>query len=586
MILEEATSQSFPQTEVADGMRIFWDMPISMSDGVVLRADVFIPIAEGQYPVIMTQGPYAKWLSFQEGYPNQWNNMVAEHPDVAEGSTNKYQAWEVVDPEKWVPHGYAVVRVDSRGAGRSPGHMNVFSVQETDDYCECIEWAGTQPWSSGKVGLCGISYYAVTQWQVAGRKPRHLAAMCPWEGAADFYRDLSHHGGIYMNFWDQWMENQILSYQHGRGENGYRSRVHGGLVSGPATVTEAELAENRTDPGKTYRTPFDGPVFQEISAKWDQIEVPFLSPASWAGQGLHPRGNFEAFVNAASSNKWLEVHGLEHWTHFMTDYGRGLQKRFFDHFLKGEDNGWDKTPRVILNVRDVNEKFTLRYENEWPLARTQWTKFHLDAGGKALLDAALPGSASITYSGLGNGVTFSLPPLDAQAELCGPMAAKLFISSETVDADLFLIVSIFRPDGTEVVFNGTTDPHTPFAQGWLRASHRKLDPDKSLPYRPYHSHDEKQPLEPHQIYELDIEIWPTGLVIPEGFRIALTVQGRDYEWPDGPGIRLSNFSYELRGCGPFLHNDPVDRPNDVFGGKVTIHTGHDYPSYVLLPVIP
>ncbi|HWE99887.1 MAG TPA: CocE/NonD family hydrolase [Caulobacteraceae bacterium] len=567
-------------------MRIIWDAPIAMPDGVVLRADIFLPLAEGRYPVLMSQGPYAKWLSFQVGYPNQWSSMVAAHPDIAAGSTNKYQAWEVIDPEKWVPHGYAVVRVDSRGAGRSPGLMDAFSALETDDYCACIEWAGTQPWSSGAVGLCGISYYAVTQWQVAGRKPPHLAAICPWEGGADFYRDLTHHGGMYMNFWDQWMENQILSYQHGKGENGYRSSLHGDLVAGPETLSEEELEQNRIDPGKTFREPFDGPVFQDRSAKWDQIDVPFLSSASWAGQGLHPRGNFEAFMNAASKNKWLEVHGLEHWTHFVTDYGRGQQKRFFDHFLKGEDNGWDKTPRVILNIRDVNENFTLRYENEWPLARTQWTKFYLDAAGRALGDAPLAGAASVAYEGMGDGVTFFLPPQTEQIELCGPMAARLYVSSETEDADLFLIVRVFRPDGKEVVFNGTTDPHTPFAQGWLRASHRKLDPEKSLPYRPYHSHDEKQPLAPGRVYELDIEIWPTGLVIPEGYRIALTVQGRDYEWPDGPGIRLSNFSHELRGCGPFLHNDPKDRPAEIFGGKVTIHTGRDHPSFLLLPVIP
>jgi hypothetical protein len=567
-------------------MRIIWDAPIPMDDGLVLRADVFLPTGNGQYPVIMTHGPYAKGLAFQEGYPSAWNSLIAEHPDVAAGSTNKYQSWEVVDPEKWVPYGYACVRVDSRGAGRSPGHLDVFSVRETKDYHDCIEWAGTQSWSSGKIGLLGISYYAANQWQVAALKPPHLTAMCPWEGFADFYRDGSHHGGIYMNFWDQWLENQLLHVQHGVGERGYKSQVHGEWVAGPETLSEEELVKNRTSPGVSFRAPLDGTAYRERSAQWDKIETPFLSAASWGGQGLHPRGNFEAFMNAASNERWLEVHGLEHWTHFLTDYGRTLQKRFFDYFLKDEANDWDKQSPVTLNVRRPGEHYTLRDETEWPLARTQWTKYYLRGTDQCLVDNVPAAPALVTYGGLGDGVTFWLPTQTEEIEICGPMAAKLFVSSQTEDADLFLIVRVFRPDGKEVVFKGTTDPHTPFAQGWLRASHRKLDVKKSLPYRPYHTHDEKQPLTPGQIYELDVEIWPTGLIVPEGYRIALTVQGHDYEWPDGPGIRLSNFSYELRGCGPFLHNDPKDRPPEIFGGKVILHTGPQALSYLLLPFIP
>jgi uncharacterized protein len=155
------------KSEVRDGMRIDWDAPIQMSDGVVLRADVYRPDDDGDYPVIMTHGPYAKGLAFQEGYTYMWPQLERDHPDALEGSTNKYQNWETVDPEKWVPDGYACVRVDSRGAGRSPGYIDIWSPQETQDFAECIEWAGKQAWSNGKVGLLGISYYAINQWQVA-----------------------------------------------------------------------------------------------------------------------------------------------------------------------------------------------------------------------------------------------------------------------------------------------------------------------------------------------------------------------------------------------------------------------------------
>mgnify|MGYP003340160988 FL=1 len=121
---------------------------------------------------------------------------------------------------------------------------------------------------------------------------------------------------------------------------------------------------------------------------------------------------------------------------------------------------------------------------------------------------------------------------------------------------------------------------------WLRASHRKLDTKLSLPYRPYHTHDEAQPLTPGEVVQLDIELWPTSIVVPAGHRIALTVRGRDYEFAKSTGARLSNFKNELLGCGPFLHDDPRDRPAAVFGGKTTLHFGAGQEGFVLLPVIP
>ncbi len=233
------------RSEIRDGMRIHWDAPIEMDDGLVLRADVFLPVPEGRYPVILSYGPYAKGLAFQDGYAGAWERMAQNHPDVTAGSSNRYQNWEVVDPEKWVPHGYAVVRVDSRGCGCSLGYIDHFSPRETADFYACIEWAGVQPWSNGKIGLNGISYYAINQWHVASLQPPHLAAMAVWEGAADWYRDMTHHGGILSVFWANWYDMQVKTVQFGLGERGGRSRVHGGLVCGPQTLPEDELARNR-----------------------------------------------------------------------------------------------------------------------------------------------------------------------------------------------------------------------------------------------------------------------------------------------------------------------------------------------------
>jgi predicted acyl esterase len=575
------------RSEVRDGMRIDWNVPITMDDGLVLRADVFRPVKDGQYPVLLTYGPYAKNLAFQDGYPSAWQRMAEKHPDVTAGSSNLYQNWEVVDPEKWVPHDYVCVRVDSRGAGCSPGFIDHFSPRETKDYYDCIEWAGVQPWSNGKVGLNGISYYGINQWHVASLQPQHLAAMCVWEGSADWYRDMTHHGGILSTFWENWYDMQVKTVQYGAGERGKRSRVHGELVCGPETLSEQELAKNRADFGtEILRHPLDDDYHKARSPKWDKVVTPLFTAANWGGQGLHPRGNFEGFVRAASKQKWLEAHGIEHWTHFYTDYGREQQLRFFDHFLHGKTDGWKKQPKVLLQVRHPGEKFVARAESEWPLKRTKWTKYYLNPSAMTLTTKKLSGTAQLKFAAMGEGLTFLTPPLAKDTEITGPSALKLFASSSTSDADFFIVLRVFTRDLKEIVFQGAIDPHTPIAQGWLRASHRKLDKKLSTPYRPYHTHDELQPLKKNQAVELDIEIWPTCIAVPAGYRIGLSVRGKDYEYGGASGGKLSNFKNELKGCGPFLHDDPRDRPPETFDGTTTLHFGRGKVPYLLLPIIP
>ncbi|RYF80140.1 MAG: CocE/NonD family hydrolase [Comamonadaceae bacterium] len=565
-------------------MRIDWDVPIETSDGTVLRADVFRPIEEGRYPVLMTYGPYAKGLAFQEGYGSAWKNMVAAYPDVPYGSTNKYQSWEVVDPEKWVPDGYVVVRVDSRGCGRSPGVIDHFSARETQDYAECIEWAGVQPWSSGKVGLNGVSYFGSNQWQVAAKRPRHLAALCIWEGCTDWYRDATHHGGIVSTFWAHWYDIQIKSVQHGLGLRGPRSRVTGDLVCGPDTLSDAQLQANRPSFGDAILAhPLFDEWHQERTPDWDQIEVPLLSAGNWGGQGLHLRGNVEGFLRAGSRQKWLEVHGEEHWTHFYTDYGVALQKQFFGHFLKGEANGWNQRPPVLLQVRGV-DGFTERAETQWPLEATKWTRLYCHPLDGSLRPEPPEQPGQLRYDPQGDGLTFMSAPLERQTEITGPSSLGLRVSSESADADLFVVLRVFTPDLRELTFQGAIDPHTPIGQGWLRASHRKLDEAQSQPWRPYHTHDEKQPLQPGQAVDLQVEILPTCIVVPAGYRIGLTVRGRDYEFAKTTGARLGHFKNELLGCGPFLHDEPRDRDPALFSAPVTLHFGPDS-APLLLPVI-
>jgi hypothetical protein len=567
-------------------MCIDWDAPIEMDDGIVLRADVFRPIAEAKHPVILSYGPYAKGLSFQEGYKGNWARLIKAAPEVLLGSSNKYQNWELVDPEKWVPDGYACVRVDSRGAGRSPGALDVWSPRETLDLYQCIEWAGTQPWSNGKVGINGISYYAMNQWTVGALKPPHLAALCVWEGSSDYYRELCRHGGILSDFFNNWYPRQVTSVQHGVGDRGAKSVVTRELVAGPGTLSDSELIANRADsPGEAKQRRLYDDYYAARTADFSQIEAPLLSAGNWGGMGLHTRGNFEGYLGVGSKQKWLEVHGDTHFTHFYSKYGEALQKRFFGYFLKGEDTGWNNQPPVLLNIRHPREKFVLREENEWPLARTQWTKYFLRP--EATLMAPEPSSATTTlgYETNGDGLTFRTPPLTTSIEITGPVTAKLWLSSQTTDADVFLALRLFDPDGKEITFIGSNDPRVPVGLGWLRASHRKLDPAKSWPSRPWHTHDEEWLLKPGEPVELDIEIWPTSIVVPPGYQLALTVRGKDYE-VDGKDIAMPNAPYPMKGVGPFIHVDPDDRPHNLFATQNTLHFSRKQQPYLLLPIIP
>ena len=175
--------------------------------------------------------------------------------------------------------------------------------------------------------------------------------------------------------------------------------------------------------------------------------------------------------------------------------------------------------------------------------------------------------------------------MESDLDITGAVAAKLLLSSDTTDADVFIARRVFDPAGKEVVFVGSNDPRTPVGLGWLRASQRKCDPVESKPYRPWHTHDEVRPLKPGVPMELDVEIWPTSIVVSVGYRIGFTVRGKDYEY-DGPGVTLSNMKNVMRGCGPFVHDDPADRPAAIFGGKVTLHANEKRQPYLLLPLIP
>ena len=411
----------------------------------------------------------------------------------------------------------------------------------------------------------------MNQWHVAPLRPPHLAALIAWEGSSDYYRELARHGGILCDFLFSWYPRQCVKLQHGMGERGPRSQVTGEPVSGPETLPEDELAKNRADvPGDALRRRVMDDYYRARTWAFDKIDVPLLSAANWGGMGLHTRGNFEGFGRAGTTQKWLEVHGDTHFSHYYTNYGVGLQKRFFGRFLKGEDT-WNEPP-VLLNIRRPGEKFTLRARERVAARAHAMDQVLSAAGSHARRRAAADRDEALTYPTTGEGLTFFTPPMSEEVEITGPVAAKLFVSSDTTDADLFLVLRLFDPAGKEVTFIGSNDPRSPIGLGWLRASHRKLDPAQSLPHRPWHTHDEEWPLKPGEPVEArhgDLADLHRGAARPS---LALTVRGNDCEY-DGTDAAVPYAAYPMKGVGPFTHTHPQDRPPEIFGGTNTLHFG-------------
>ncbi|MGB7035419.1 MAG: CocE/NonD family hydrolase, partial [Xanthobacteraceae bacterium] len=431
---------------------------------------------------------------------------------------------------------------------------------------------------NGNVGLSGISYFAINQWFVANLQPPSLKAIIPWEGFADLYRDALYHGGILSLFMTNWYTAHLLHHVLGRAA---QHRPDGWQVN-----TLYFWLHNSLDSG----------AFRGSQAQWDKIQVPMFSVGNWSGMGLHLRGNTEAFMHAATPHKKMRIHLGSHVHPFYTEDGRRDQLRFLDYWLKGIDNGVMDEPPIKLAIRKGGDKFDWRNEHEWPLARTRWTKFYLDLSAASPSDTpplgtltarkpAAVASQSYAASNLGSmgstsaassqvlgggikpgmGVAFTTPPLEADTEITGPLAAVLWVSSSTEDMDLFLTLRHFGADGSEIMESGQQGLPVPVAKGWLRASHRELDVKLSLPYRPYHRHVRRLYLTPGEIVRVEVEIWPTSMVFKKGHRIRLDVQPRD-------GVGSSHYMH--------YHADYNS------GASNTIYAGGDMDSHLLLPVIP
>ncbi|MEE3198007.1 MAG: CocE/NonD family hydrolase [Pseudomonadota bacterium] len=515
------------------------DVPIQVRDGTVLRADVYRPdVPQGsteKFPALISLSAYQK--AMDRILPHEPPFTHVERPE----------------PDWWVPRGYTLVFIDTRGTGTSPGQSDLWSMQEAWDYYDSIEWAADQPWSNGKVGLVGVSYYAITQWNVSSLQPPSLTTIIPWEGWADMYRDSVFHGGIFnQGFYGRWWLDV-------RGKQ---------LLENTRADNSAALSEDLIYNFMAHH--LDSPWWDEVKsrAQFDKITVPLYSSGNWGGWNHHMRGNVDGYVRSASTHKRLEMHIGGHTDAFYSDEGKHEMLRWYDHWLKGKDTGIMDEPPVKLCIRTSVRECEWRFENEWPLARTQYRRYYLNPEAAGVVQGAVhdailtttppSGEGQLTYPtgpeaysrGLAGQptLTFVTEPMSEDVEITGHSNLVMWVSSETDDMDIFAYLRNMAPDGT--VETAT--------RGILRVALRKLNPELSTPYRPYHSHDEEQKLTPGEVVPVQVEIWATSMVFKAGHRIRLDVQPHDGQHYFA--------AYAL--------------------GNNTIYTGGDRASYVLLPFVP
>lgn len=534
------------------------DIKIPMRDGSYLVADVFRPDGGGErFPCIMSLTPYQK-------------DKLWVPPEDLDEKANEHMNWETPNPLWWCPRGYALVRIDTRGTGKTPGKSEPSSAQEAVDSYDACEWIAKQSWCTGKIGALGISYLAAFQWRMANLQPPSLKAIMPWEGRADQYRDQAYHGGIFaLGFIGAWYLNQSAHHLLGK-PRGYNPD-----------------AFNNNIIWEYMRNDLDSDYWRTCSAQWDKITVPLYTVGNWSGFAMHLRGNTEAFMCAASKHKKLRIHTGSHYHPFHRDEARMDQLRWFDYWLKEIDTGIMDEPPVKLEIRTGGSRtpYAYRFEDSWPIPRTRWTKMYLridreraEHGGSA--EGALvlqpPQSAgTITYDAAAiahghdagrAGVSFETAPMAEDIEVTGPLVLNVWVSSSSEDMDIHATLRNIAPDGKDVCEVGQRgEPLACVTKGWLRASHRKLDPARSLPYRPYHAHNERWWLMPGEIVECQVEIWPTSMVFKKGHRLRLDITPKD-------GVGTSHFTHYAADYNA--------------GAKNTIHAGGDQSSYLLLPVIP
>ncbi len=519
-----------------DGLLIERNVAVPMRDGVRILVDIYRPAdrPEADLPILLGWSPYGKHGLSASLWPAS---------GVEDGWMSRFTAFEAPDPMFWCPRGYAVVFADPRGAWLSEGDLRHNGVGEGEDCYDCIEFLAALEWTNGKVGMTGVSYLAAIQYLVASLKPPHLAALNPWEGFSDWYREFAYHGGIReTGFVPRGSDN--LRFSLGRTED-----------------TNANVQAH----------PLHDAYWRSKEVEIEAIDIPAYVVASWSDQGLHTRGTIEAWRRMASKQKWLEIHGDKKWANYYRPESRAKQAAFFDQFLKGEDRGVDSWPRVAIEVRETAHERAARAESEWPPARTEYRPFHLDAAKGAMAVDPAMAEAVVSYDPCDEAGEARFDFRFAEdTELTGHAALRLWVEAEgSDDMDLFVALQKLDRDGQPVGFHFYAFyDNGPVALGWLRASHRELDEARSTPWRPVHRHEREQRLKPGEVVPVDIELWPFSTLFRAGESLRVLVKGMDIYRDALPNL-------------PFARHEDLRNK-----GRHAIHTGGRYDSCLLAPVIP
>jgi hypothetical protein len=524
------------------------DVAVPMRDGVTSYVDVFRPAGTEQVPVIVAWSPYGK-----SGGTAPSTVAIFDLVGLDHGVVSGLEKFEGPDPAYWVAQGYAVCNPDPRGIGESDGDSAMFGRQEGKDCHDLIEWLAAQEWCNGRVAMSGTSYLAIAQWFTAAEQPPHLAAINPWEGFSDVYRDLVLRGGMP----DLGFTRQL---QHNFAGRGRREDV-------------AAVAE---------RDPLMNDLWEDKVARLDQVTVPAYVVASYTNT-LHAAGTFRAWRMITSPDKWLRIHASQEWPDYYDDANVEDLRRFFDHYLKGRDNGWETTPPVRYALLDLEGgDRDGRPAGQFPPDEVADTRYYLDGRTRTLSAAAAPAedaAASYDAATLPGQVSFTVR-FDQETTLVGYPKAHLWVETEGADdADLFVLVQKLTAGGIPLQ-EFTTPARGPMIQdatertgsvlrykgspGRLRVSARHLDKTLSTDAVPEHTFDRVEKLAPGEVVDVEIALFPVGLVFRPGQQLRLVISARNPLGAIIPGV-------------PFYDGQTE--------GRVIVHTGGAQASYLQLPVM-
>ncbi len=547
---------SKPQYRIKEEKNIL----IPMRDGIRLAADVYRPDSRGKFPGLLSISPYGKDVQKLKSPSGPLN------PIRGNGGQ------EAGDTEYFVSRGYAHLIVDLRGSGDSEGEYPNFGVKQQEDGYDLVEWIASQPWCDGNVGMLGMSYFACMEFHVAAQNPPHLKAIFPYEAFTDQYRHMNYHGGMLnMGFRLQWWAHVSIG-----GNSMPRSlrespeeikKIAKDLMQREEIQAHVPLylalkyPEKNVPMFENLTHPFDGPFYWETSpyTKFDRINVPCYMISRWSAWPIHLPGAFAAYNGINAPKKLLIME---------TEYPSGPLRpwrdhhdiilRWYDHWLKGIDTGIMEEPPIKLLVKGRNE---WRYEYEWPLARTQWTKLYLrgnerltnEPPGQEQPDTFVNKSWPLPHHTIPR-IKYQTSPLKEDMEVTGPIALYLYAALDQPDATWCVSINDVGADGSTRLIT----------KGWLKASHRAVDEKRSKPYQPFHPHTEEVPVEPGKIYEYAIDIREISNVFKAGNKIELIIKGQDTPYEDPIWFHLCNIKET----------------------KHTIYHSTEYMSHLLLPVIP